>query len=131
MSNFSLDLFSLKDKNVIITGATGGIGLEMTTALAQAGASIVSIEMANDPHSADLRHAMEPTGRPFMVFECDIKSPVSIKNTFADIWKAGVVPDILINCAGITRIKTIEETTVQDIDDVRRTQLSLIIYNFY
>lgn len=118
MSSPILDLFSLKGKNVVITGATGGIGLEVTLALAQAGADIVSIEMPRDPSSAELRRAIEETGRRLNVFECNIKDHQSIKDTFAAIWKSGVVPDILVNCAGITRIMTIEDTSVQDIDDV-------------
>lgn len=124
MSSPILDLFSLKDKNVIITGATGGIGLEVTIALAQAGADIVSIEMPRDPSSLELRRAIEATGRRLNVFECNIKDHQSIKETFAAIWNSGIVPDILVNCAGITRIKTIEDTSVQDIDDVR----ALILY---
>jgi 2-deoxy-D-gluconate 3-dehydrogenase len=90
-----LDLFSIKDKNVIITSATGGIGFEITVALAEAGADIVSIEMPRDPGSADLRRAVEATGRPISDPECNLKDPQSIKDTFAALWKAGVVPDIL------------------------------------
>lgn len=118
MSNSILDLFSIKDKNVIITGATGGIGFEITVALAEAGADIVSIEMPRDPGSADLRRAVEATGHRISAFECNLKDPQSIKDTFAAIWKAGVVPDILVNCAGITRHMLVENTPVQDLDDV-------------
>jgi 2-deoxy-D-gluconate 3-dehydrogenase len=43
------DLFDLTGKTAILTGATGGIGLATTTALAEAGADIVSIQMPTDP----------------------------------------------------------------------------------
>ncbi|KAF9893003.1 hypothetical protein FE257_012414 [Aspergillus nanangensis] len=98
--------------------ATGGIGLEVSRALAQAGADIVSIEVPRDPASPDLRRAIEETGRSITVFECNIKDPQSIKETFAAIWKSEVVPDILFNCAGITRIMPIVDTKVEDIDNV-------------
>lgn len=60
-----------------------------------------SIEIPRDPSGPDLRRAIEATGRRITVFECNIKDHQSIKETFAAIWKSGVVPDILVNCAGI------------------------------
>lgn len=96
----------------------GESAFEITVALAEAGADIVSIEMPRDPGSADLRRAVEATGRRISAFECNLKDPQSIKDTFAAIWKAGVVPDILVNCAEITIHMLVENTPVQDLDDV-------------
>lgn len=113
-----LDTFSLAGKTVIITGATGGIGVEVSSALADAGADIVSLELPNDPLSDNLRRAIEPTGRKLTTFDCNVKDDKSIKAAFAQMWKAGIVPDILVNGAGITRLQTVEGTTVADIDAV-------------
>ncbi|GAB1192521.1 hypothetical protein APSETT444_001713 [Aspergillus pseudonomiae] len=118
MPSSILESFSLKDKTVVITGATGGIGLEISIALAEAGANIISIEIPRDPSSPELRRAIEVTGRHITVFECNLKDHQSIHHTFAAIWKSGVIPDILVNCAGITRHMLIEDTPVQDLDDV-------------
>lgn len=43
----------------------------------------------------------------------------SLRATFAQIWATGVVPDILLNCAGIVRRGKAEEMTDEDIDAVR------------
>lgn len=116
-----LEKFSLANKTVIITGATGGIGAEITVALAEAGANIVSLELPNDPLSAALRHAIKPTGRQLTPFECNIRDDQSIKAAFAAIWKSGIVPNILVNGAGVTRHTTVEDTPVADLDTVSYT----------
>lgn len=118
-----LERFSLANKTVIITGATGGIGREMAVALAEAGADIVSLELPNDPLAPGLRKAVKPTGRELLTFNCDIRDHASIEAAFTAIWKAGIVPDILVNAAGVTRHLTIEDTGVADLDAVRSTWL--------
>ena len=43
-----MDLFSLKGRTALVTGATRGIGHSMTIALAEAGADIVLIQVCFD-----------------------------------------------------------------------------------
>ena len=117
-----LDSFSLAGKTVIITGATGGIGVEVSFALADAGADIISLELPNDPLSDILRRAIDPTGRKLTTFDCNVRDDQSVKAAFAQIWEAGIIPDILVNGAGVTRVKPIEETTVADIDTVSASE---------
>lgn len=119
-----LDMFSLASKTVVITGATGGIGVEISAALADAGADIVSLELPNDPLSGNLRAAVEKTGRKLTVYECNVRDDQSVKSAFAEIWKAGIIPDVLVNAAGITRIKPVEETTIADINSVCHTSIN-------
>lgn len=115
----AIDIFSLGGKTVIVTGATGGIGLTLAVAFAEAGADIVSIQMANDPGSKSLAEKIEATGRKLLEFESNLKDYKSIPATFERIWAAGVVPDILLNSAGITRVASVEDTPFTYLDDVR------------
>lgn len=112
------DLFSLKGKTVIVTGATGGIGLVVATALADSGASVVSIQIPNDPNSETLRRAIEEAGQVFQKFECDLLDAVSIQECFQRIWAAGVVPDILFHAAGITHRSMVVDTTTETLNRV-------------
>ncbi len=113
------DLFSLAGRIAIVTGATGGIGLVVATALAESGASIVSIQIPNDPNSQTLRQAVEGAGQTFKSFDCNLLDAPSIKECFERIWAAGVVPDILFHAAGITHRSMIVDTTVETLNRVR------------
>lgn len=112
-------LFDLKDKTIIVTGATGGIGLVVATALAESGASIVSIQIPKDPASETLRQAIEGAGQTFISFECNLLDAASIKECFERMWAKGVVPDILFHAAGITHRSMIVDTTVETLNRVR------------
>jgi hypothetical protein len=112
------ELFSLAGKTAIVTGGTGGLGLAMSIALAEAGADIVSIQIPNDPRSNLLVDAMKELGRKLQVFETDVADSAKLRQCFANIWEAGVVPDILLNCAGINRRSQVENFTDEDIDAV-------------
>lgn len=113
------DLFSLQGKTVVATGATGGLGAEMCKALAEAGANIVSIQLPNDSTAPLFEKTIKSLGRSVTSFECNIADSAQLRKTFAMIWRAGVVPDILLNCAGLNRRGPIECMTDDDIDLVR------------
>jgi 2-deoxy-D-gluconate 3-dehydrogenase len=118
MSQYLTSLFSLSGKTAIVTGGTGGLGLDMTLALANAGADIVSIELPNDPRSGLLAEGVEKAGRKLQVFHTDVADSKALRETFDEIWAHEVTPDILLNCAGINRRGKAEDFTDEDIDAV-------------
>lgn len=91
----------------------------MCLAMAESGADIVSIYAPNDPAQAKLEQSIQGVGRKITGFECDISNSQSLRTTFQKIWEAGIVPDILLNCAGLNRRGSIEEMTDDKIDLVR------------
>ena len=112
------ELFSLSGKTAIVTGGTGGLGLSMAIALAEAGADIVSIQIANDPRAAMLVEGVKECGRKLRTYETDVSDSPKLRETFQQIWSDGVVPDILLNCAGINRRSKVEDFKDEDIDAV-------------
>lgn len=112
------ELFSLQGKTAICTGGTGGLGLSMAIALAEAGADIVSIQIKNDPRASLLEEGVKACGRKLSVFEANVADCAGLRACFAKIWESGVVPDILLNCAGINRRAKVEDFTDEDIDAV-------------
>lgn len=97
-------LFSLKGKTAIVTGATGGLGTAMTTALASAGAEIVSIELPNDPGTETIKEAVNKTGRSIRQYSCDVRDPKSLRGVYQQLWSDGIKGDILLNCAGVQKV---------------------------
>lgn len=115
-SQFITQLFTLEGKTAIVTGGTGGLGKAMAVALAKAGATIVSIELPGDPNSAKLAEAIVEAGSKITAFECDVGNATDLRRCFASIWESGVIPDILINCAGVMRRDRCEDVKDEDID---------------
>lgn len=126
MATYLEDMFSLKGKTAIMTGATGGLGSSMALALAKAGASIVSIELPDDPNAGNLAKAISDAGSSLQAFYCDLGNAEQLRACFAQIWDAGVVPDILVNSAGIARRNKCEDATDADLDLVRTTSVIII-----
>lgn len=94
-------------------------------ALAKAGASIISIELPNDPNSVNLANSIAEIGGSSRVFHCDLAKKEDLRACYASIWDAGIVPDILVNSAGIQRRNPCEDATDDDLDQVRSFPIRL------
>lgn len=110
-------MFSLEGKTAIITGATGGLGKSIALAFTRAGASLVSLELPGDPNSAALAEAVKAAGGPAVrVIPCNAAVGDDVRKAYAAMWAAGVVPDILVNCAGTSIRRTCEEISAEEVD---------------
>jgi 2-deoxy-D-gluconate 3-dehydrogenase len=124
-SNYIQEIFSLNGKTAILTGATGGLGSAMAVSLAKAGAFIVSIELPNDPNSATLAQAVSDAGSTLQAFHCDLGNAEQLRSCFSNVWAAGIVPDILVNSAGVMRRNACEDATDDELNLVR------LLFNFF
>ncbi|KAJ3860724.1 putative 2-deoxy-D-gluconate 3-dehydrogenase [Lentinula novae-zelandiae] len=131
----SMDLFSLKGKTALITGASRGIGRACAIALAQAGANVCLVlrppsDSLSIPTPA-LLSAISTTstgpakGIHVSVIYADISDTTSVKSVFPRALKAvpGEQIDILVNCAGIQRRAPSVEFPESFWDDVLNTNL--------
>jgi len=116
-----MELFSLKGKVALITGATHGIGLEMASALAKVGATITF----NDRDSAALERGMaayKEAGIDAKGYICDVTDEDGVNKMVAQIEAEVGAIDILVNNAGIIKripmhdMKAEEFRQVIDID---------------
>lgn len=112
------ELFNLHGKIVIATGGTGGIGLELVTTLAEAGADIISIQLPNDVHATALETRVRGLGRGYQFVEADVGRSEDLRGAFHKLWEMGITPDILLNCAGLNIRGPIEDFTDDMIDKV-------------
>lgn len=95
-----LDMFSLTDKVVIVTGASSGLGVAFAQAFAEAGADVVLAARRVDKLK-DTAALVEATGRRALCVATDVADPDQCQAAVdAAVAEFGKV-DILINNAGV------------------------------
>ena len=95
-------VFSLKDKVVLFTGATGGIGSAICEAYAKAGASLALCDMDADI-LAKLENKILSDGGKASSFMLDLTKMENIKDCVNKVIQAYGKIDVLFNCAGINK----------------------------
>jgi NAD(P)-dependent dehydrogenase (short-subunit alcohol dehydrogenase family) len=98
--------------NIVITGASRGIGLATAVELARAGHQVVAT-MRNPAGSPELGEQAAKEKLPIRIETMDVDSDESVKQAFARTLAQGPV-DILVNNAGIERTGSIEETPLSE-----------------
>ncbi|KAI0948054.1 hypothetical protein AcW1_009659 [Taiwanofungus camphoratus] len=120
-------LFNLTGQNVLITGASRGIGAACAIALAEAGANICLVQRPASPTHSDTYNAIAALGRTVKVVECDLADLESVKLVFERALDAmGGEIHVLVNCAGIQRRSPAVQFTEGDWDDVINVNLKSV-----
>lgn len=102
---------SLKDKNVLILGATGGIGAASARLIKASGANVFLAARNEDKLNALAVELNIPASQVFLVDICKYKEVEALANTIHSQISS---VDILINAVGIGIIKPIEQLTSED-----------------
>jgi NAD(P)-dependent dehydrogenase (short-subunit alcohol dehydrogenase family) len=114
------ELFSLKGKIALVTGASRGLGQAMATGLAKAGANVaVADVLATTATANDIR----TIGSDSLEIKVDVTKRASIERMVQQTIKKFGRIDILVNNAGIVRQKTAETMTEKEWDDVIKVNL--------
>jgi NAD(P)-dependent dehydrogenase (short-subunit alcohol dehydrogenase family) len=108
--SFVDDLFSLKGKVAIVTGASSGIGRAMALALSRAGASVVLVARGEDELKAAVAEVLASGGQAAYA-----AGDVSRINALPGLVTASCAffgpPDILVNAAGVNPRTPWQEVT--------------------
>ena len=111
-------------KNVLITGATGGIGSAIAKAFAKNGYN-VALHTFSKPDVAE-KLAVD-LGREFGVktsfVQADISKEANVKSMFENLDATFGKIDILINNAGVSFVSMLCDTTEEDFDNVMNINL--------
>jgi len=95
------DLFDLTGKVALITGGSRGLGLEMATALGDAGASI-AITARREQWLRPAEEGLRARGVTVLAVTCDVSNPDQVNATVrATMGRFGRL-DILVNNAGVS-----------------------------
>lgn len=122
-----LDLFNLKGKVAIVTGASSGLGQGMALGLAEAGADIFGIDYVDMPETKEL---VEKLGRRFGHIKADLinSSVEDLKRYVEEVVKTFGKVDILVNNAGIIRREDSLNFSEKDWDDVMNINVKTVFF---
>jgi 3-oxoacyl-[acyl-carrier protein] reductase len=103
----------LKDKVVIITGASKGIGKSIAFALAEEGASLALCSRNTDAINNYIPELSKNSGK-LSAYSCDVTKEEDIKNVVDGVLQQFGKIDILINNAGVWITDLVAESSVAD-----------------
>jgi NAD(P)-dependent dehydrogenase (short-subunit alcohol dehydrogenase family) len=102
-------MFRLDGKHAVVTGAGSGIGAAIARLFAMQGASVAALDLDLAAAQATAEHAVR----------CDVSDAADVNAVFAKLGRV----DILVNCAGIAHVGTVESTSEADFDRVYRVNV--------
>ena len=107
------------DKTIIITGGTRGIGAAMVSAFSGAGANVI-ITGTKEPSAVNLD--LIKNNRSIQYHQLDFSSDESVKKFIDTVNELNKI-DVLINNAGVNKIDTVSEISVDDWDWINTVNL--------
>ena len=115
-----------RNKSVVITGASRGIGFGVAEAFAGLGADLHLISSGKTIHEAG-KKLSELTDVPIKTYQCDISDKHKVNEVLSQIETI----DVLINNAGLERPTPINSPDPQLIDDFERIININVLGTFY
>lgn len=117
------ELFNLKGKVAIVTGAVGQLGTQITNALFEAGANVVIADLNLSECQKKARTISKNTARCIGV-ELDVTKKESVKKmTSLTVKKFGRI-DILVNNAGIAVFTPFKKRSLKEFDKIIKVNIN-------
>lgn len=113
----------------VVTGASRGLGLEITKSLASAGHKVYALTRVNNAQSDIVKEIkLNDYNNKIICLQCDVRLPESVSRV-AD-YISGVEPcvDLLVNNAGIATIRNFKEISVGEWNNTIATNLNGVFY---
>jgi len=116
----------VKDKNVLITGATRGIGKGIALVFAKNGANVAFTFNSSTKAAADLEQELISFNVKAKAYKSNASNYNSAQDLVGEVLKEFGSIDILINNAGITKDNLLMRISESDFDDVINVNLKSV-----
>ena len=121
----AIQLFSLKGRTALITGATRGIGKSLALALAEAGSDIVLIQRPGSEDTST-KQEVQTIGQKASIYHADLARGEDLSGLVKRIIDDGYDIDILVNCGGIQRRHAAHQFPDDDWNEVLQVNLNAV-----
>jgi NAD(P)-dependent dehydrogenase (short-subunit alcohol dehydrogenase family) len=123
------ELFSLKGRVALVTGASSGLGQQFARALAENGAAVALVARRAD-RLAELEKSIEGAGGRALAIEADVTDRAAMARAFDATEKAFGTVTILVNNAGIAQSSTrAVDVTPEEWRKVLAVDLDAVFHN--
>lgn len=124
-----MSAFSLKDKVVLVTGGSRGIGKSIAMQLAKAGAHVAFTYASSTEAAENVAKEIKELGVKSIAYQADAVNTLRAIEVVEDVVKEFGQLDILVNNAGITQDNLLLRMSEEQWDAVIQTNLKSV-YNY-
>ncbi len=118
---------SFRDKTVLITGGTRGLGLILARNFLKEGARVV-ICGREESTLERARVELEHLGGEVLAVPCDVTDAVQVEALISSVHERFGAVDVLVNNAGVIQTGPLESMTMEDFEDAIDTHLWAPLY---
>jgi sorbose reductase len=122
-----IDLFNIKGRKAVVTGAGQGIGRVLAISLAQAGCDIAILELKVE-NAQNVVKEIEKIGTRAVAIQVDVTQKANVEKAFANAFEKLGGVDIVINNAGVCIHEAAETIPEDHINFVIDTNLKGVFY---
>lgn len=109
-------MFDLNGRVAVVSGASSGLGKQMSLALARQGASLVILARRFERLEEFKPELLKAGAKEVLPIKCDVTSSEDIENAAKETEKTFGKVDILVNCAGSSKDKGVVDMSDDEWD---------------
>lgn len=113
-----------KNKVVIVTGGTKGIGKCLVKKFLEQGAKVITNYAHNELDAENMKESLKEYGDRFSIYKASVTNPLDVQKMVEDIIQKYRKIDILVNNAGVEVSKLLMQITTEEWSRVIDTNLT-------
>ena len=120
-------MFNYKGRVVVVSGASSGLGKQMSRAFADQGATVVVMARRIEKLE-ELANELRAKGVDCLPIKCDVTDVESVNNAAKEVEEKYGKVDVLVNCAGSAKNAGVLDMTDEEWDFTIKTDMDSVFY---